>query len=358
MTLNENTNASDTIEEEIEDLDHGSACNQGDVVDESDITGLDATTDAEENTPPVVLEGEIIPPRKAPQPKTATHNLSEEDIYYFAALDDGASSAVLEASAKLDWTDITDRQKKELCASASRIRSRCDRIAADVLANGKDLLEAKNILDHGKFGPWLAAEFNWSNTTAQRFMNYARHFADTPAVVAALPHATLDKLVAKGTPQEVRDEIAKKIEAGIVLTGDQIAEKIKQGKEAARPAKEQEPIKRQAKTLGGMTPEKRAAHEQAEKARDNWAEKAEVERELREKAAQERAEADKRPSDAETRKKAAAKIAFDIRKAFGSSFSVIGRALEVIGPVLLYDALMELHRQKQTVATTPTPQQP
>ena len=38
-----------------------------------------------------------------------------------------------------------------------RIRARRRQTCLDILATGKDLIEAKDKLGHGRFGPWLKA---------------------------------------------------------------------------------------------------------------------------------------------------------------------------------------------------------
>ena len=46
----------------------------------------------------------------------------------------------------------------------------------DIIEIGSDLLGVKEALEHGHFGPWLKAEFGWSERTAQNFMNVAEKF--------------------------------------------------------------------------------------------------------------------------------------------------------------------------------------
>ena len=60
-----------------------------------------------------------------------------------------------------------------LSAIASSIRARLSSMQRDVFQIGYDLLRAKELLGHGKFHQWLAAEFAWSARTAQNFMNVA-----------------------------------------------------------------------------------------------------------------------------------------------------------------------------------------
>src|SRR5262249_20975723 len=54
-------------------------------------------------------------------------------------------------------------------SSADRIRERVRKTVEDIIEVGRDLLAAKEALEHGQFGPWLKAEFGWSERTAQNF---------------------------------------------------------------------------------------------------------------------------------------------------------------------------------------------
>lgn len=58
----------------------------------------------------------------------------------------------------------------------SRIRERVKKTVEDIIEIGTDLLAVKETLEHGHFGPWLKAEFGWSERTAQNFMSVAERF--------------------------------------------------------------------------------------------------------------------------------------------------------------------------------------
>lgn len=50
--------------------------------------------------------------------------------------------------------------------------------AAGALKIGERLCEAKELLGHGEFGPWLKDEFGWTDRTAQKLMAVYREFGD------------------------------------------------------------------------------------------------------------------------------------------------------------------------------------
>jgi hypothetical protein len=56
-------------------------------------------------------------------------------------------------------------------SSADRIRERVKKTVEDIIEVGNDLLAVKEALEHGQFGPWLKAEFGWSERTAQNVMS-------------------------------------------------------------------------------------------------------------------------------------------------------------------------------------------
>src|SRR5262249_20671786 len=66
--------------------------------------------------------------------------------------------------------DLLDTKVAEQVRSrADRIRERVKKTVAGIIEVGNDLLAAKEALEHGRFGPWLKAEFGWSERTAQNF---------------------------------------------------------------------------------------------------------------------------------------------------------------------------------------------
>ena len=66
------------------------------------------------------------------------------------------------------------RSPSRPAASADRIRERVKKTVEDIIDVGNDLLAVKEALPHGQFGPWLKAEFGWSERSAQNFMSRGR----------------------------------------------------------------------------------------------------------------------------------------------------------------------------------------
>ena len=118
---------------------------------------------------------------------------------------------------------------KKLATIVQRIKSRNDTYAIDT---GKDLLQAKAMLKHGEFGPWLKENFGWTAKTAQNYMN-AANLAEKHPAVAKLKPAAVAALAAPSTPDVVKSEVIADLEKGNVPTPKEIKAKIA----AAKPVK-------------------------------------------------------------------------------------------------------------------------
>lgn len=108
------------------------------------------------------------------------------------------------------------------------IRDRMKRTASDIIAIGRSLTAAKEALPHGQFGPWLDAEFGWSQPTASRFMAVYRAFGNRQSIPGEYfeSHA-LYTLASGDVPDEVREEFIERAEAGERITHAMVRESIR-----------------------------------------------------------------------------------------------------------------------------------
>jgi hypothetical protein len=60
------------------------------------------------------------------------------------------------------------------------------RTLRNLIAVGNDLLAVKEVLPHGHFGPWLRAEFGWTERAAQHFMTVAQRFGPKSEIISDL----------------------------------------------------------------------------------------------------------------------------------------------------------------------------
>jgi hypothetical protein len=63
---------------------------------------------------------------------------------------------------------------RTLARHATEIRRLGKQVVSDVIEIGRLLVESKELLGHGDWLPWLSREFQWSDTTAERFMRVHR----------------------------------------------------------------------------------------------------------------------------------------------------------------------------------------
>lgn len=133
--------------------------------------------------------------------------------------------------------------------AAERIRLRLRRSAEDIIEIGRDLIATKEALPHGQFLPWIEAEFGMGEHTARRFMGVARQYSDKSSIVRDLDPTALYELAAPKTPEEVREEVEKMIEAGEVVTKATVQELRNKlsGLEKAKELAEQEIDEKTAK---------------------------------------------------------------------------------------------------------------
>jgi Protein of unknown function (DUF3102) len=120
-------------------------------------------------------------------------------------------------------TTINDRI---LAGHAAEIRKLGKRVVGDVIEIGKILGEAKRIAGHGNFGPWLKREFDWTEMTATRFMNVYEMSKSNNLLDLDLPVSSLYLLAAPSTPQEARDAIIERAEAGEAVSVAEVKDTI------------------------------------------------------------------------------------------------------------------------------------
>jgi hypothetical protein len=120
-----------------------------------------------------------------------------------------------------------------------------------VIAVGQQLIAAKNALGHGQFGAWLKAETPFAETTAQNYMRVAEKIGPKYATVADLPHKLVYQLASPLVPEETRQQIFVRREAGERIEKEEITEivsmAIYKAKEAAKITAEEKRLSARAK---------------------------------------------------------------------------------------------------------------
>lgn len=128
--------------------------------------------------------------------------------------------------------------QEEVAAKTDLIRSRISRAAEAIYEIGRELRRIKTILGRrGKWEQWLGEEFEWTDRTAQHYMNVSLRMTkayDAGTLPNYAPSA-LYVLAAPSTPESARDEAENFSASGkrITYTGaTEIVEKHKAAQEA------------------------------------------------------------------------------------------------------------------------------
>jgi hypothetical protein len=125
----------------------------------------------------------------------------------------------LPAVVSLDKLVLNDEERGELMEITTRLRAINSDHKRNVIEFGKGLIEAKRILDHGRFQAWLGDEFDMSKRTARRWMQTAAAWGDAdPVLLERVDLAAIYLLSSNGVPQEARDTALERARTGQRVT--------------------------------------------------------------------------------------------------------------------------------------------
>lgn len=129
-----------------------------------------------------------------------------------------------------DYSALDPKIADEIRRATDSIKHRESSIGKEIIGIGVDLIAVKTKLGHGQFGRWLAAEFDWEERTARRFMSVAEAFKDKSASVSDLLPTTLYALAAPSTPAAIREEIVDRRGRGEYLADHVIKSMVTEAK--------------------------------------------------------------------------------------------------------------------------------
>ena len=110
--------------------------------------------------------------------------------------------------------DLSMEEMAELGALTERVQQGLRRTAEDIIAIGADLIRAKALSGHGRFGSWLDVQFSLSRRSAEQFMAAARRFGGKSEAVSLLPAGVILELSAPSVPDElVQGQVLEAAEA-------------------------------------------------------------------------------------------------------------------------------------------------
>lgn len=113
---------------------------------------------------------------------------------------------------------------------ATEIKDRIGTARSNFIEIGNRLLEAKKILPHGSFGVWLRDEFNWKESTAQKWMQAAANPKSVLFTDLGIGQTAAVMLSAPSTPSTVVDEVVEQARAGKRIS----VETVREAKERAK----------------------------------------------------------------------------------------------------------------------------
>jgi hypothetical protein len=108
-----------------------------------------------------------------------------------------------------------------LAHRAQRIRDFVGTARTCIIEIGRELIAAKEELNHGEWLPWLDKEFGWTEMTATRYMRVAGAFKSNTMLdfgVVSIDRGALYALAAPDVPQAARDQAVERAEAGEHIT--------------------------------------------------------------------------------------------------------------------------------------------
>ena len=115
------------------------------------------------------------------------------------------------------------------------IKSLIRQTAQGIVDIGQKLIEVKQQLGHGNFMNWLKSEFNWSISTAARFMQVSEQFKFVNLVNLEIAASALYLLAARSTPVLAREEAIERATQGEAISYTKAKAIVTQRKEAAKP---------------------------------------------------------------------------------------------------------------------------
>ncbi|UGY28178.1 DUF3102 domain-containing protein [Bradyrhizobium septentrionale] len=137
-----------------------------------------------------------------------------------------------------------------LAQKAEAIRALGKRMIGDIIEIGRLLTEAKQIVGHGNWLPWIEREFGWSRQTANNFINVFKfeEFGKVPNFGnLSLPVSGLYMLAAPGTPDEAREALIARAEGGERLSFKAVAIQIDEArKKQATETADRQPTRKPA----------------------------------------------------------------------------------------------------------------
>lgn len=122
-------------------------------------------------------------------------------------------------TAPFDYATLDAETRIVVQQRTGEIKERLRKVAEEIRAVGERLIEVRERIPGRQFTAWLAAEFEWSQTQAYRYISVAEQFrgADS-SQIGKLSASALYALAAPSVPEEARQEALERAEQGERIT--------------------------------------------------------------------------------------------------------------------------------------------
>ena len=123
-----------------------------------------------------------------------------------------------------DYQELDSQTQLLVRERTKEIKKLIRRTGQDIFDIGKYLSEVKQSLPHGQFYPWLKMEFQWSFTTAARFMRVYEKFKSVTLTDLNLAPTVLYELSYNVVPDEAVNETIELAKSGQIITNELVKE--------------------------------------------------------------------------------------------------------------------------------------
>lgn len=129
-----------------------------------------------------------------------------------------------------DYSQLDIETRDVVQQRTTEIKALMRRTAQDIIEIGQKLIEVKDRLGHGNFGPWLKIEFEFSEDAARKFMRVAEKFKTINFLDLTIAPSALYLLAADNTPEPIRQEMVERAQNGEAITYSTVRESIEVNK--------------------------------------------------------------------------------------------------------------------------------
>lgn len=133
-----------------------------------------------------------------------------------------------------DYENLDLQTQINIKQKTFEIKSLIRKTAQDIVEMGQKLAEVKQQLKHGKFISWLKFEFNWSVSSATKFMQVSEQFKNVNFTYFNFDSSALYILAAPSTPESARLDAMKIASEGKNITYSLAKSIVKQHKALAQ----------------------------------------------------------------------------------------------------------------------------